>query len=42
MSRPIEPVHYIEGLYDAAKAEADDHYEDRTAVDESATACKAE
>jgi hypothetical protein len=39
----VEYVHYVEGLFDAAKAEAHGHYEEHAAAgDPPATACKAE
>jgi hypothetical protein len=39
----VEYVHYVEGLYDAAKAEPHGHYEDHAASgDPTSTACKAE
>ena len=39
----VEYVHYVEGLYDAAKAEPHGHYEERAAAgDPLSTACMAE
>jgi uncharacterized protein DUF6448 len=39
----VEYVHYVEGMYDAAKAEAHGHYEEYAAAGApAATACKAE
>jgi len=39
----VSYVHYVEGLYDAAKADVHGHYEERaSAADPSATACKSE
>ncbi len=38
----VSYVHYVEGLYDAAKSEAHGHYEVRAAADAPATACNAE
>lgn len=37
----VSYVHYVEGLYDAAKSEAHGHYEEHAAADPSATACAA-
>jgi hypothetical protein len=37
----VEYVHYVEGLYDTAKAAAHGHYEQRAAAGETSTACKA-
>jgi hypothetical protein len=38
----VSYVHYVEGLYDAAKADAHGHYEERAAADTPAGACKPE
>lgn len=38
----VSYVHYVEGLYDAAKSEAHGHYEEHAAADPPATACHAE
>ena len=38
----VEYVHYVEGLYDAAKAAAHGHYEEIAASGTPETACKAE
>lgn len=38
----VSYVHYIEGLYDAAKADAHGHYEDRAGADATTRACKSE
>jgi hypothetical protein len=38
----VSYVHYVEGLYDAAKSEAHGHYEEHAAADPPATVCQAE